>query len=465
MTAEKVLDLPLLEMAHAIRSRSVTSAALTEAALTRIARIGPALNCFVTVVPDVAREAARSADRELREGVHRGPLHGIPCALKDNIDTAGIRTTWGAIPYANRVPAEDATVVRHLKGAGAVIVGKLSLTEFAMGGPPQAALNGPCRNPWDTSRWTGGSSSGPAAAVSARLVAFALGTDTMGSLLNPAAFCGVTAFRPTYGSVSRAGVLPLAFTLDKVGPMCRTALDCAQVLAVIAGRDPQDPAVVHLPAGIVPVRPGAAAALRVGVLRVPPYSPVRQDVVRFYDDALATLASAGLALGPAAVEDLPWAEVAAVIVGAEVEVALEDLIRSGAIRERADPALRGRDFPVLEGRPSDYVKAMAIRAEMQEAVQHMFRDFDLLVWPNSPVLPPRLDEPVGPLGGNRMRVASSLAGLPTAAVPMGFVEPEHLPMGLAIAGPPFEDARVLDAAALYQSKTRFHLARPPIVDG
>lgn len=466
-SAEALLDLTVLDLAARVAARAVSPVDLVEATLDRIERLGPVLNCFVTVTPELAREQALEAELELRRGRRRGPLHGLPFGLKDNIDTRGIRTTWGARPYKDRIASRDASVYARLREAGAVLVGKLSLTELAMGTTSaHAAVNGACRNPWDPSRWAGGSSSGPAAAVAAALVSFALGTDTMGSLLNPAAFCGTSAFRPTYGMVSRFGVLPFAFTLDKVGPMCRSALDCAAVLRAIAGRDPLDPSTVRSPPDFGTVTPRAAAGLRVLAVDLPPDYPVLPEIRSAYHEALAALSAAGVRLTSGGrVPDLPWVQVANVVVAAESEVAFEDLIRSGRSGELDDPLHHGRPWAHLEGRPSDYVKAMAIRAEMQRAVAEQMSDFDLMVYPNTPILAPAVDAPLPDQGGDLMRYVGNLVGLPAAAVPMGHVGPRQLPIGIAVVGRAREDVKVLSAAALLQSVTRWHLERPALTRG
>jgi aspartyl-tRNA(Asn)/glutamyl-tRNA(Gln) amidotransferase subunit A len=464
--AARLLDGSLAEIAGAIEAGTVSPVALAEAALERAARTGAALNCFVTVTSEVALAEARKAEAELRQGHRRGPLHGIPYGLKDNIDTAGIRTTWGARPYADRVPDRDADVVHRLRAAGAVLVGKLSLLELAAGlGATwaHASINGACRNPWDPARWSGGSSSGSAAAVGARILPFSLGTETLGSLLNPAAFCGVSAFRPTYGTVSREGVLPFAFSFDKVGAMCRTARDCATVLSAIA-----DPGQAHVAAAAARPPPGRdrprpGARRRAAVLHLPSDGAVPPEVEPRYSDALGVLLAAGFELEPATLPQLPWHEVASVLLAGESEVAFEDLIRSGRTRELSDPshAHRGGRY-ALEGRPSDYVKAMAIRGQMQREMTAFFRKYDLIVSANSPWIPPHIDETfLFAFGEDEMSFVGNLLGLPAASVPMGFVPPGKLPVALEIAGPPYRDAEVLEAAALFQSRTRWHLERPP----
>lgn len=463
----EALDLSILELRRRIADRSLSPVALAEASLDRVGRLDPRLRAFVTVTPEVALAEARGAEAELRRGRSRGPLHGIPYGLKDNIDTRGIRTTWGARPYAGRVPDRDATVVERLREAGAVLLGKLSMVELAGGlgtTSAHASITGACRNPWDPLRWAGGSSSGPAAAVAAGLVGFALGTETSGSLLYPAALCGVTAFRPTYGVVSRAGVLPYAYSLDKLGPMARSAADCAAVLAAVAGRDRLDRSSVRAPRGLGRAEPRLARGLRVAVIDLPrrPH-PVPPGMDRRFGDALGALERAGLKLEAASLPALPWLEVVDVIVEAEAEVAFEDLIRSGRVRDLADPSHRARaEGYHRAGRPSDYVKASVARSAMREAALEFFRGYDLAVSATIAAVAPLVDEPLPEVSGSHLSLMGNLLGLPAASVPMGFIGPGRLPVGLTIVGRPMEDAKVLAAAALYQSATAWHRERPPI---
>jgi aspartyl-tRNA(Asn)/glutamyl-tRNA(Gln) amidotransferase subunit A len=463
------LDLGVVDLSARLHAGAVSPVALAERALERIARVGPRLRCFVTVTADVARAQAREAERELRAGRWRGPLHGIPYGLKDLFDTRGIPTTFGARPFAERVPAADATVVERLRAAGAVLVGKLAMIELAgaLGvSSPAASLTGACRTPWDEARWAGGSSSGPAAAVAAGLVGFALGTETTGSLLCPAAFCGVTAHRPTYGAVSRHGVMPFAYSADKVGPVARSARDCAAVLAAIAGKDPRDASSTRPPRGLDRVAAASARGLRVAALDLPDAYPIHPSIPIFYEEALSALRGAGVTVERAALPDLPWRAVLEVVTGAEAAVAFEGLIRSGKVRDLADPLHRahgGRAPYEVEALATDYVKAQAVRAMMQREMRAFFARHDLVVSPNAPILPPLADAPLPDAGGGTLlAMAGNVLGLPAAALPMGLVEPGRLPTSLQIAGPPGADARVLSAAALFQQVTRWHAARPPV---
>ncbi len=458
------------ELARRLRARTLSPVELCEAALERVAAYAPRLRCFVTVTAERAREDARRAEAELAAGRWRGPLHGVPCGVKDLLDTAGIPTTRGARPYAGRVPARDATLVTRLREAGAVLIGKLSLIELAGGlgyHQADAAINGACRTPWDLARWAGGSSSGSASAVAAGLVPFALGSETWGSITCPSAFCGVTGLRPTYGVLSRRGSMALSYTLDKLGPMARSADDCALVLAALAGRDPADPTSIAAPPGLDSVRAGAARGLRAAVIELPDKPAVSAATAAAWEKALLTLERAGLKLEPTRFPDFPWEDLATLFIESEAATALEDLIQTGRTRQLADRSHQDKkpsDY-LPQANATDYVRAMRLRGEGQRILARFFERYDLVLAPNMPWVPPlvtsNLDllfdgvpDPVG--------AAGNLCGLPGVAVPMGFSGPGKLPVGLQFMGPPLEEARVLSAAALFQSVTEFHRQRPEL---
>src|SRR5262245_14656108 len=247
---EDTLFAPVSELAELLKSEKISSEALTRAYLERLEKIGPKLGAVVTITRELALKQAREADREIKAGRYRGPLHGVPYGAKDLLATKGIPTTWGAEPYREQVFDHDATAVRKLREAGAVLVAKLAMVELAGGfgyNNADASFTGPGRTPWNTDYWSGGSSSGSGAAVAAGLVGFAIGSETSGSIITPAAFCGVAGLRPTYGRVSRHGAMALCWSLDKLGPLCRSALDAGLVLAALAGADPLDPSTVNKP--------------------------------------------------------------------------------------------------------------------------------------------------------------------------------------------------------------------------
>jgi aspartyl-tRNA(Asn)/glutamyl-tRNA(Gln) amidotransferase subunit A len=464
---EDVLFSGVAALAKRIRARELSPVELTDAYLARIEAIAPRLNCFVTVTADRAREQAKAAEVEIAQGHWRGPLHGVPFGLKDLVDTKGVRTTFGAKPYAERVPARDATVARRLAGAGAVLLGKLSMIELAGGlgyHTGEAALNGACRTPWDPTRWAGGSSSGSGSAVAAGLVAFAIGSETWGSITCPSAFCGVTGHRPTYGIVPRDGVMALSYTLDKLGPLARSAEDCALVLDAIAGPDPRDPTSISPPPHLARVRPDSVKGLRVGVLALADQPAPVAGAKEAFEAAQGVLRDAGALLEPATLPDLPYEPLATLLIEAEGATALEDVIRSGRTRELADASHRTKTtadyFP--KANASDYVRAMRVRGEIQRAVGRFFERYDLLVAPNLPYAPPRVEESFDTLfsAPDPLGAAGNVAGLPAIALPMGFSG--GLPISMQLVGPPLEDRRVLSAAAAFQARTAFHRERPPL---
>lgn len=464
---DDVLFLPIAELSRRIRAGDLSPVDLAQAFLDRIARWQPVVNAFVTVTPDRALADARAAQQDLAAGRWRGPLHGIPYALADTIDTAGIRTTRGAAPFADRVPDEDATVVARLGDAGAVLLGKLSTIELGGGlghGTAAAALNGPCKNPWDPSRWAGGPSSGAGAAVAARLAAFAIAADGAGSLAEPAAFCGATALRPTFGAVPRGGAMPLGWTLDRLGPVARSAEDAALVLAAVAGPDPRDPDAVAIPRAVDRVRPALPKGLRVAALPFPAGAPAAKELRDAYDAARSLLRDGGAILDEEpALPPAPARDVARLLLEAEAVNALEDVIRDAAARAAlADPshAARKPDDYLPRASSADYVRAARIRGELQRALASFFVRYDAVLAPGRPAVAPPLGADLRALpAGGPLGDLGQLAGLPEVTAPMGFVS--GLPVALELAGPPFDDARVLAAAAWYQARTPFHPQRPP----
>jgi aspartyl-tRNA(Asn)/glutamyl-tRNA(Gln) amidotransferase subunit A len=464
--SEDVLFSGVAALSRGIRERQLSPVELAEAFLARIDALAPRLGCFVTVTAERALADARAAEADLAAGRWRGPLHGVPYGLKDLVDTRGIRTTFGAAPFAERVPEQDATVAARLQAAGAVLLGKLSMIELGGGlgyHTAAASLNGPCRTPWDLERWAGGSSSGPGAAVAAGLVPFAIGSETQGSITCPAAFCGVTGLRPSYGVLSRHGVMALSYTLDKLGPMAGSAEDCGIVLTTLGGADPKDPGSVPLPK-LGRVHPRIPDGLRIGVLGMPAKPAVDPAAAEAFERAQGTFREAGAILAPAALPELPWELLAHVFIQAEAANAFEELIRSGRTRLLADPshqARRPEDY-LPAASAADYVRALRLRAEGQRALAELFRRHDLLLAPNLPYPPPRVNESLDALGEFRdpLGAAGNLAGLPAIALPMGFVR--GLPVSLQLVAPPFEEARLLAAAALFQARTAHHLARPTL---
>jgi aspartyl-tRNA(Asn)/glutamyl-tRNA(Gln) amidotransferase subunit A len=443
MTTESVA-----ELARRLDAGELTSVALTETYLARIERVAPKLRCFVTVTPERALADARRADAERAAG-RRGPLLGIPYAVKDAIDTAGIATSWGTPALRRRVPAEDADVVRLLRDAGAVLLGKTALTELcaAFADEPSAMLDGPCRNPWDLARWTGGSSGGSAAAVAAGLCAFAVGTETNGSIEQPASWCGVTGLRPTYDRISRRGALTLSWTLDKIGFLCHHARDLTALVPELAP-PPSSPRIGIVDRLADPVQDPADAALWAAA----------KDVLR----------AAGCTLVPVTLPDLPSAGAMQAILETDIFVAMDDFIRAGHV-EHMVAKQPWRDI-LAEHRAlgitgEDYVRAQRVRTALQHAYAELFTRVDVIATFGLPRLPLVIGEEPTTLRDNGARVQlrdeGNLCGLPMLALPVGFTA-ARLPRSLHAVAAPFAEHVLIELAMRYQERTQHHLASPAV---
>ncbi|HEX5505554.1 MAG TPA: amidase [Thermomicrobiales bacterium] len=469
MASGDLCALSLDAVAGLIARREVSPVEVTEAALGRTARLDPRLNAFITVTADAARAAARAAEDEIGRGRYRGPLHGVPLSLKDLIYTRGVRTTAGSRILADFVPDVDATVARRLAAAGAITVGKANMLEFAYG--EVHPDYGPSRNPWNVAYGTSGSSSGSAAAVAAGLGYGSLGSDTGGSIRLPAAYCGIVGLKPTYGLVSRAGVVPLAWSLDHVGPLTRTVRDCALLLEAIAGHDPADPTSARRSA-----RPYAARLaevptdLVVGVVEAEPDDGVTPEVRGGVEAAAAALGDLGLATRPVA---LPHPE--------QAVRALLALLYAEA---------SAYHLPWLRERPDDYgantrtrlelgallpagvaLRAARARRVIVDAYRALFREVDLLLSPVGPTASYRLDdppaEPVGAAGNGGDRMGPlirftgpfDLTGQPAISIPCGLTA-AGLPIGVQLAGRPFAEEPLLRVAHALERRLAPRLPRP-----
>ncbi len=464
--------LTISELAALIGTRQVSPVEVTEAYLERIDEVEERVNAFITMMTDEALEAARRAEQAIQAGQYLGPLHGVPIGLKDLFYTRGVRTTAGSQVkrWAEFVPKEDATVVARLRQAGAIILGKLNLHEFAAGATSYNPHYGPCRNPWDLSRITGGSSGGSGAAVAAGLCAAAMGTDTGGSVRIPAALCGVVGLKPTYGRVSRHGIVPLAWSLDHAGPLTRSVRDAALVLNAIAGHDPRDPASAqvdvpdftrHLDEGV--------RGLRVGVPREFFLDSAAREVRQAVERAIAVLAGLG-----AAVEEvsLPSARMVplfhSVISMSEAATYHEEVIRYYAneltpnVRQRFET---GAMLPAVH-----YIRAQRARALVRQEMASVLEQVDVLATPAAPITAPEIgqetvttdhgEEPVLTLL-SRFTSPFNDAGNPACTVPCGF-DGTGLPIGLQVAGRAFDEATVLRVAHAYEQATEWHSRRPAL---
>jgi aspartyl-tRNA(Asn)/glutamyl-tRNA(Gln) amidotransferase subunit A len=462
-----VLYLPVSELGPLLRKKKLSPVELTRAYLERIDRHAGVLNAFVTVTDDLALQQARAAEKEIASGKYRGPLHGIPYGAKDLLATAGIPTSWGAAPTKDQVFDRDATVIRKLREEGAILLGKLAMVEFAgcLGYRfADASITGPGRNPWNTDRWTGGSSSGSGAAVSAALVGFAIGTETWGSILCPSAFCGITGLRPTYGRVSRAGGMVGSFTLDKIGPMARSASDCRLILSAIAGPDPDDPSAADEPKRFRKTRNLDLSKLRAALVPLdfagtPGAEP---EVGAAFRDAVEVLRRAGLRVEEAVLPQFPAAEVTTTVLYAEAMSTFERFYEDGSVKELTDPYAPYQREILSAVTGSDYVKASRMRAVLLDRMLGFFSKYDVIVTPNfMSVAPPVAQDLMKTLPyGDPVGAVGNACGLPSIALPCGFGR-ERMPAGFQIMGSAFEEALLLDLGDAYQERTRFHEARPP----
>ncbi len=465
-------QLSAADAARAIAAGTLSSVALTEAYLGRIAALDGELHAYVTVLRDEALAAAHAADATARPGRARGPLHGVPIGLKDIYKTRGIRTTAGSRVYEHHVPTEDAESWVKLRNAGAILLGKHETHEFAIGGPDFTLPFAPARNPWNTAHYPAGSSSGSAAAVGAHLCAAAMGSDTGGSIRGPAAYCGLFGLKPTYGRVSRRGVFPLSYTLDHCGPLTRTVEDCALILQVIAGYDPQDPASADLPVPDYRARlTRRLDGLSCGVIR---HWHERDAVAGFgaasapspayvaaFDEACRTLESLGVRLRDLSLSPLvDYADANRVIMLSEAYALHEQ-----DFRER--PQLFGRHMFARIGLgaflgAADYVEAVRQRRELCSEMAQALAGVDMIVSANATGPAPRIDA-VGTYSTFERASYTApynLTGLPALSVPIGFEN--GLPLAFQIADRPFDEAGVLRAGFAFEQATEFTKQRPPI---
>ena len=467
-------QLPFLsatELGSLIKSREVSPVEATEAYLERIPQIDGKLNSYITVTPDRALADAKKAEQEIVSGKYRGPMHGVPIAVKDQMYTKGILTTGGSTILKNFIPDEDATVISNLNDAGSVLLGKLNMSEFAMGDAFEHPYGRP-HNPWDLSRNAGTSSSGSGAATAAFLCATSLGEDTGGSIRGPASFCGLVGIRPSWGRVSRHGVLGASWSMDQVGPISRTVSDCAITLAAIAGHDPKDGHTWDVPV------PDYLASLSVGVqslkigviterVQGPSVDPQVRDLVV---KAIAQLGELG-----AVVSEI---EIPLIAQSAAISTAVTYGDVSGVHREGIDNHLKEYDYNLqlrlLTGAilPAQaHQKAVRLRHMLRQQILDALEKVDVLVMPTSSIPASPLPEKAGVeskeaflemLGGRRSFTAPfNLASVPALSINCGFT-PDDLPVGLQIAGKPFDESMVFRVAYAYEQATDWNTRRPPV---
>lgn len=461
---------PIHQLAPLLEKKEISPLELFNEAMERIHQLQPKLNSFITITEEEGRKAATEAEDEIRKGQYRGPLHGIPISIKDLFATRGVRTTAGSKVLAKWIPDYDATAVAHLQQAGMVLVGKTNMHEFAYGVTNDNPHYGPARNPWEPTRVPGGSSGGSAAAVASSQCAASLGSDTGGSIRTPAAVCGVVGLKPTYGRVSRYGAVPLAWSLDHVGPLTKSVEDAAIILAAIAGPDPMDPSSSSRP--IPDYRKdmrGGIRGLRMGVPRQYFWENVDPEIQKLVSAAIRQMES----LGAMRVEvDIPALENCAAME-AHITLAEATSYHEPYLKKQADdygPAVRTN---LEAGRyllATDYVKSQRARTLLQRNFNEAFKRADVIVSPTLPALPPLVGEVWVQSGDLREHVIDAflrfnipydLTGLPAISVPCGFSS-AGLPIGLQIGGRAFEEGTILKFAHAYEQSTDWHRARPAL---
>ncbi|WP_338661277.1 amidase [Pararoseomonas sp. SCSIO 73927] len=462
MSADELAFLTVAEAGRLMARRALSPVDLVKALIVRAEALEPQLHAYLRPTFDAALKEAGRAEGEILSGCVRGPLHGIPYGLKDVVDAAGLPTTGQSRVYADRIAAEDAHVTARLRAAGAVLLGKLTTHEGAHGGPSFDLAWPPARNPWNTDHFTGGSSSGSGAAVAAGLMPLAIGSDTGGSIRNPAGFCGLVGLKPTSGLVSRRGVMPNSFSLDHVGPLTWTVEDCAIALLALAGHDPRDPAsAVSSPPDYRAALTGDIRGLRVGVLRhlYEEEGGTAPATAKALEEAFDVLRGLGARLDDVRIRPSTTYNDVKIVIG-ESEI---HAVHAQALRER--PGDFGEDFlarilPAILFSGADYVQAQRLRRTMMEEFDRLYERFDVLVTA-APSLAPRLDayRPI-----QFWRKTTSLVtpfNIPTGpalAQCIGFHE--GLPLSMQVAGRPFDEATVLRVAHAYERATDWRSARP-----
>lgn len=436
---EDIAFLPVTRLAALLKARRLTSTRLTKIYLVRLKQFAPKLNCVVTLTEELALRQAGQADAEIAAGKYRGPLHGIPYGLKDLFATKGIKTTWGAEPFREQMIDTDCTVYTRLTKAGAVLVGKMSMGALAMGG---LWFGGMTKTPWNLEQSSSGSSAGSASATAAGLLGFAIGTETLGSIVSPSIRCGVTGLRPTYGRVSRYGAMGLSWTMDKIGPICRGAEDCALVLNAIYGPDGHDRTVTPAPFHWEPLTP--VSKLRAGIVQKS-FDQMQGDAKTVLSQALDDLKKTGVQMTPVELPDA-IAGTLLLLLNAEAACAFDDITRDGRVSQLTDQAANAwpnsfrtsRLIPAVE-----YIRAQRARTVLMERMHAAFEPFDVIVCP-----------PYSNLS------STNLTGNPQVVVPCGFLK--GMPQGLSFLGRLWDEGSPLRLALAYQRVTGWHSQRPPL---
>jgi len=460
-----MIDISISEAAELLRQKKISPVDLATACLDRIERLNPLLNAFITVTDESAMAQARVAEEEIQRGDWRGPLHGIPIGLKDLIDTAGVRTTCGSALFADRVPTEDAFVVQRLKRAGAVLLGKQNLQEFAYGGTSASSHFGAVHNPWNPEHIAGGSSGGSAAAVAAGMCFGAIGSDTGGSIREPAAFCGIVGLKPTYGRVSTRGVFPLSWSLDHVGPLCRNVKDAALMLEAIAGYDVLDATSVDWPTEPYANALSSKTDFRIGLVRQPFFADLDHEIELAMNEAVEVIRR--MSPMSSQVREVLLPSVPTAVQAPEVYAIHKNYFTNSP--ELYRPWMRERLAQAASANTAAYVTDRFALERVRRKVNEVFAEVDLLITPTTPVPPITIEEasnmsptPSGEIWLRNTRPFNAY-GLPTISIPCGFTS-TGLPIGLQIAGPRFGEGRVLAFAHAFEQATDWHKRAPTLAD-
>jgi len=471
MSDTDLLFSPVTELSVMLRKKQILSVDLTTLYLDRLETLGPKLNALAHLTRPLALVQAAQADREIKSGKIRSPLHGIPFGVKDLLATANDPTEWGSPAHAGQVFDYDAAVIERLRDAGAVLLGKLSMVELAGGGGyrfASASSTGPGKTPWNPDHWAGGSSSGPGAATAAGLVGFSIGSETEGSIVCPSSFCGVSGLRPTFGRVSRFGAMALSYSMDKLGPIARSAEDCGIILEAIAGSDSRD----RTTSDASRFRRGklrGIKGMRIGILR-PDYRKddkhhkAQAETETAFEGALGVLTGLGAELSDVTLPDIPMDEAAGTIITVEGSAAFETVIRDQArLAKLVDDEQQGGLLAGLVIPGVDYLRSLRIRAAAQQAMATFFTRYDALVAPGMLQVAPLMTESLDDyfVGSDKgLSGMGNLVGLPALCVPMGF-GPDHLPLGLQFVGAAYDETTLLSLGIAYQKLTDWHTQRPP----
>jgi aspartyl-tRNA(Asn)/glutamyl-tRNA(Gln) amidotransferase subunit A len=464
MTEDALAFSDAVALGQLIAKKKISSLEITKLYLSRLEKYGSTYGAVVTIMRDRALREARAADKEVASGRIRGPLHGVPYGAKDLLAAVGAPTTWGAAPYRDQVFNYDGTVIKKLKDAGAVLCAKLAMVELAGGfgyNDADASFTGPGRTPWNRAYWSGGSSSGPGAATSAGLVGFAIGSETNGSIMVPAAFCGVSGLRPTYGRVSRHGAMALMWTSDKLGPMCRSARDTEAVIKAISGRDPNDKTSRNEAFPAVRGRRPKVAIVKNATAKTMP------AVAKNFQASLRVLGQFCDLVPGVALPSGPYGAVFGAIFNGECAAAFRDLIESGRSRELQSVDDRIGGYQVYGALAVDYVDGMRRRAILNEEVLRAMAPYDAIVYPTLSTVAYPVGIPFDKAypdkysGEIEMGSPGNLAGLPSISIPNGFGD-HGLPTALAFMGRPWGELQLTQIAKGYQARTQFHLQHPAL---